>query len=62
MDKFVGPKKCPPNLKKSIIKTNSAKKKNIYIYIYKDDIKRKKILNKSHTHITCKRGGLFMAA
>ena len=42
MDKFVGPKKCRPKLKKSIIKTSSAKKKKIYIYIYKDDIKRKK--------------------
>ena len=27
-------------------------------YIYKDDIKRKNILNKSHTHITCKRCGV----
>ena len=55
MDKFVGPKKCPPKLKDSIIKTNSANKKK---YIYKDDIKRKNILNKSHTHITCKRCGV----
>ena len=55
MDKFVGTKKFPPKLKDSIIKTNSANKK---IYIYKDDIKRKNILNKSHTHITCKRCGV----
>ena len=40
-------------LTKLIIKTNSANKKSIKWYK-----KKKKILNKSHTNITCKRGGV----
>ena len=52
------PKKCPQKLTNLIIIKNSANKK-----IYKDDIKKKKKLNKiSHSHHMTKEAGLFMAA
>ena len=48
-------KKMPSKIKRFNYKNKQCKQK---IYIYKDDIKRKNILNKSHTYITCKRCGV----
>ena len=46
-------KKMPSKIKKF-----NYKKKIVQTKKYKDDIKRKRTLNKSHTHIMCNRCGV----